>query len=84
MPARMRTRTPIGPLKKGSLMGYHTKNSMKNRHRILTTVVLLKEKPLSTFRKLGALMVLSKYRAPKSSLVFRKNRNWVKKQFMKK
>lgn len=74
----------IGPLKKGSLMGYHTKNLMKNRRRILTMVVMMKEKPLSTFRKLGALMVLSKRRAPKSSAIYRKNRDWVKKQFMKK
>jgi hypothetical protein len=46
-------------------------------------VVLSKEKPLSAFRKLGALMVLTKHRSPKSSIIFRKNRNWVKKTFMK-
>ena len=73
----------IGPLKKGSLMGYHTKNSPTKRHQILTMVVLSKEKPLSTFRKLGALMVLTKRRSPKSSITFRKNRNWVKKTFMR-
>ena len=72
----------IGPLKKGSLMGYRTKNTMKKRHSILTRVVLSKEKPLSTFRKLGALMVLTKRRSPKSSKVFRKNRDWVKMRFM--
>ena len=74
----------IGPLKEGNLMGYHTKSSMKNRHHILTMVIMLKEKPLSTFRKLGALMVLSKRRAPKSSAIYRKNRDWVKRRFMKK
>ena len=73
----------IGPLKKGSLMGYRTKNSPTKRHQILTMVVLSKEKPLSTFRKLGALMVLTKRRSPKSSITFRKNRNWVKKTFMR-
>jgi hypothetical protein len=57
---------------------------MKNRHHILTMVIMLKEKPLSTFRKLGALMVLSKRRAPKSSAIYRKNRDWVKRRFMKK
>ena len=72
----------IGPLKKGNLMGYHTKSSTKNRHRILALVT--KNKPLSVFRKLGALMVLSKRQAPKSSAVFKKNRNWVKRQFMNK
>ena len=74
----------IGSLKKGSLMGYRTKNTTKKRHNILTLVVLSKEKPLSTFRKLGALMVLTKRRSPKSSKIFRKNRNWVKTQFMTK
>ena len=72
----------IGPLKKGSLMGYRTKNSQARRHQILTMVILSKEKPLSTFRKLGALMVLTKRRSPQASRVFRKNRNWVKKTFM--
>lgn len=72
----------IGPLKKGSLMGYHVKNSQYRRRKILSTVVLSKEKPLSTFRKLGALMILTKRRSPKASRVFRKNRAWVKKTFM--
>lgn len=72
----------IGPLKRGSLMGYHVKNSDAHRHRILSMVVLSKEKPISTFRKLGALMVLTKRRSPKSSRIFKKNRNWVKKKFM--
>ena len=72
----------IGPLKKGSLMGYHVKNSPTKRRQILTMVILSKEKPLSTFRKLGALMVLTKRRSPKSSRIFRKNRDWVKGKFM--
>jgi hypothetical protein len=42
----------------------------------------LKGKALSTFRKLGALMVLTKRTSPKASSVFRRNRNWVKKTFM--
>ena len=72
----------IGPLKKGSLMGYRTKNSEAARRKILTMVILSKEKPLSTFRKLGALMVLTKRRSPRSSRIFRKNRDWVKGKFM--
>ena len=72
----------IGPLKKGSLMGYRTKDSQARRRQILSIVVLTKEKPLATFRKLGALMVLTKRRSPKASRVFKKNRNWVKKTFM--
>ena len=71
----------IGPLKKGSLMGYRTKNSEARRRRILSMVIRLKEKPLSTFRKLGALMVLTKRTSPIASGVFRRNRNWVKKKF---
>lgn len=72
----------IGPLKKGSLMGYRTKDSQARRRQILSMVIRLKEKPLSTFRKLGALMVLTKRTSPKASSVFRRNRNWVKKTFM--
>ena len=81
---KKKTLVRIGPLKKGSLMGYHIKNSEAKRRKILTMVVLSKEKPLSTFRKLGALMVLSKRRSPKSSRVFKKNRDWIKKRFMVK
>ena len=32
----------IGPLKKGSLMGYRTKNSEASRRKILTMVILSK------------------------------------------
>ncbi len=74
----------IGPLKKGSLMGYRVKSSEARRRQILSMVIRLKEKPLSTFRKLGALMVLTKRTSPKASSVFRRNRNWVKKKFMAK
>ena len=72
------------PIKKGTLMGYHVKDSEAKRRKILTRVVLSKEKPLSTFRKLGALMVLTKRRSPKSSRIFKKNRDWVKKHFATK
>ncbi len=72
------------PIKKGSLMGYHIKDSEAKRRKTLTKIVLAKEKPLSTFRKLGALMVLTKRRSPKASKIFRKNRNWVKKRYMSK
>jgi hypothetical protein len=82
MPKKVPARVRIGPLKKGSLMGYHTKDPKNTRHQSLTVVILSKEKPLGVFRKLGALMVLSKHRTPKSSKVFRENRNWVKKTFM--
>jgi len=51
------------------------------RHTILRTVAK-KVGPLSTFRKLNAVSVLTKRTAPKSSRKMKADRKWVKKNLM--
>ncbi len=55
----------IGPLKKGSLMGYRTKDSQARRRQILSIVVLSKEKPCPRFANLGRLWFLQSAHPPK-------------------
>ena len=74
-------RNLIGPLKKGTLMGYKTTMKASTRHKILRTVAK-KVGPLSTFRKLNAVSVLTKRTAPKSSRKMKADRKWVKKNLM--
>jgi len=74
-------RNLIGPLKKGMLLGYSTKMKAPSRHKTLRKVIK-KVGPLSTFRKLNAVAVLTKNTAPKSSRTFKTDRKWVKKNFM--
>lgn len=71
----------IGPLKKGTLMGYSATMKAPSRHKILRKVVA-KAGPLSTFRKLNAVAVYTKRTAPKKSRTFKADRKWVKKNFM--
>ena len=68
----------IGKLRKGDLtsLGYHKSKTQTARHRALNKAVR-KYGPLSTFRKLNAVMVYSK-----KSSTFKKDRNWIKKKFM--
>ena len=73
----------IGPLKKGTLMGYDTSKSMRTRRRTLRKVVA-KSGPISTFRKLNAVATYTKRTAPARSKTFRRDRNWVRKTFMRK
>ena len=78
----MRTRRNlIGPLRKGTLMGYSTHMGTSARRKTLRKVVK-KVGPLSTFRKLNAVAVLTKRTAPKSSRKMKADRTWVKKNFM--
>ena len=49
----------IGPLKKGTLMGYSARMKATARHKTLRKVIK-KVGPLSTFRKLNAISVLTK------------------------
>ena len=80
--AQMTTRrNVIGPLKKGTLMGYSTHMKAPARHKTLRKVIK-KVGPLSTFRKLNAISVLTKRTAPKSSRKMKTDRKWVKKNFM--
>lgn len=74
-------RNVIGPLKKGTLMGYKTTMKPSTRRKILRKVAK-KVGPLSTFRKLNAVSVLTKRNAPKSSRTMKADRTWVKKNLM--
>jgi hypothetical protein len=62
-------------------MGYTTHMNATTRHKTLRKVIK-KVGPLSTFRKLNAVSVLTKNTAPKSSRKMKADRKWVKKNFM--
>lgn len=74
-------RSRIGPLKKGTLMGYTAKGKTTTRRNTLRKVVR-KVGALSAFRKLNAVSVYTKRTAPKTSRTFRRDRNWVRKTFL--
>ena len=83
---KMKTRKNIiGPLKKGQLKecGYATKKTMKLRRKSLKCAVK-KYGALSTFRKINVLAILNKNRNPGLSQQIIKDRNWIKKTYMKK
>jgi len=75
----------IGELRHGDLSkrGYSVKKTLRARHKALKKVVKA-EGPLSTFRKLNAISVYTKNNAPTKSKTFKRDRNWVRKTFMKK
>jgi hypothetical protein len=72
----------IGPLRKGTLSkyGYSTSKSAQARHTALSKAVKA-DSALSVFRKLNAVMVLTKNTSPTASAKFRADRNWVKKKY---
>ena len=74
----------IGPLKKGELidLGYSTKKSAASRHRALNKSIK-KYGALKTFRKLNAVATLNKNRTPGASRIFKRDRNWVNKKYIK-
>ena len=74
----------IGPLKKGELvnLGYSTTKSATSRHRALNKSVK-KYGALKTFRKLNAVATLNKNRTPTTAKVFRRDRDWVNKKYIK-
>ena len=74
-------RNRIGTLRKGALLGYHAKDKQRTRRATLRKVVR-KVGALSAFRKLNAVAVYSKNRAPKSSTTFKRDRNWIRKTFL--
>ena len=76
-----RRRSRIGTLRKGTLMGYHAKNSMRSRRATLRKVVR-RVGALSAFRKLNAVAVYSKKRAPGTAKTFKRDRNWIRKTFL--
>jgi len=77
-----KTHPGIGPLKHGELHGYHAKNSKTSRRSALRKTVRSLG-PLSTFRKLNAIAVYTKYSSPGKSRTIKADRNWVKKTYMK-
>jgi hypothetical protein len=74
----------IGTLKKGRLSstGYSVKNSLAKRHKSLNKLVK-KEGALKAFRQLNAVAVYNKNSAPGKSRTFKRDRNWVRRKFMK-
>jgi len=77
----------IGPLKKGDLTKYDYKNvkklSAKVRHNALKRAVRVYG-PLTLFRKLNAVYIYNKNTNKTVSRIFKRDRDWVKKTFMKK
>lgn len=71
----------IGPMRKGELLkhGYSYRKNDISRHEALRKAV--KEfGPLGVYRKLDAVAKLSVRAAPKASVIFKKDRDWVKKR----
>ena len=72
----------IGPLRKGELKkhgyGYH---ESKDARRLALKRAVKEFGPLSVFRKLDAVAKLSKYTAPEASIVFKKDREWVRHHY---
>jgi hypothetical protein len=75
--------TSIAPLRQGELLkhGYSSKiHNTTRRHRSLRSAV--KEfGPLGVYRKLNAVAKLSTRTAPKSSALFAKNRDWIRRHY---
>ena len=76
-----RRRGRIGTLRRGTLMGYHAKDKQRTRRATLRKVVRTVG-ALSAFRKLNAVAVYSKKRAPGTAKTFKRDRNWIRKTFL--
>jgi hypothetical protein len=74
----------IGTLKKGLLSstGYSVKKPTQSRHKSLRKLIK-KEGALKAFRQLNAVAVYDKNSAPAKSRTFKRDRNWVRRKFMK-
>jgi hypothetical protein len=72
----------IGPLRKGELLkyGYVYRKSDLDRHEALRKAIK-SFGALGVYRKLDAVAKLSKRTAPKASVVFKKDRDWLKRHF---
>jgi hypothetical protein len=72
----------IAPLRKGELLkyGYVYRKSDLDRHEALRKAVK-SFGALGVYRKLDAVAKLSKRTAPKASVIFKKDRDWVKRHF---
>lgn len=70
-------------VKKGKLAPYHTNMPAKLRHQILKRKIK-KYGALSVFRSLNAQVVFRKREKSRAKEVFKKDRDWVKKNFLNK
>jgi hypothetical protein len=73
----------IGELEAGKLHGYATSETKRTRHRILKKDVK-RDGALKTMKRLNAISVYMKRTAPTKSKTAKADRNWVKKNFLKK
>ena len=73
------------PLKKGVLskFGYASVKDMSPlaRHRALMRVIRGGEPPLSLYRRLNVLMILFRYKDPKMSTIFKRDRDYIGKKY---
>jgi len=71
-------------LRKGTLsqFGYEASKSKLARHRALMKAARGGESPLSIFRKLNALMILTKRTNPKLSQLYKEDRDYVKEKLL--
>ena len=77
-----RRKNIIGPLKKGELtsLGYSSSKKAKTRRQALTKAVD-RYGPLSTLRKVNAIRVLTKRRAPKTSKTMKADVKYLQKKY---
>lgn len=80
--SRSRVRIPLRKIPFLSRCGYKARSPPAQRHVALACAVE-NHGELSVYRKLNALMVLNKNRSPQLSQRFQRDRNWVKRQYMK-
>ena len=71
-------------LRTGTLtqFGYEARKSKLARHRALMKAARSGEPPLSIFRKLNALMILTKRTQPRLSKIYMEDRDYVKEKLL--
>jgi hypothetical protein len=79
-----RRKGTIGPLRKGELTKYGyahvTKLSSAERHSALRKAVH-EYGSLTTWRKLNAVAVYTRYTSPQSSAIFKQDMDWIRKTY---
>lgn len=77
--------TRIPKPRRGTLTrhGYSANNTASSRHAALKRAVRA-ETPLSVFRKLNLLMIYNRRGNPRMYTIFRRDRDWVKRNYMRK
>jgi len=83
-PRRTRRNGTIGPLRKGELTKYGyvhvTKLTVSQRHAALKKAIQ-EYGSLTTWKKLNAVAVYTRYTAPESSAVFKQDMDWIRKNY---